>query len=321
MIPDPTWIDVIHHPPEEAALPDLPLEDTLQYLGSEAAMESLDANPYWPKWDGPWWRMMLLFEMGLASRIPRRCVDKLVSKMKSDCLHFFPIRIEELPPGANPYGDIPCHCQLGTLYCLLLACGVDVDTELPWIRPWFVKYQLPDGGLNCDEAVYSRDTPHSSIVSTLPPLEAVLSADEWTPEEERFLDRGAEYLLQRRLFRSLSKGGVVINESWTRLCFPRFYQYDLLRGLRFLARWAERRGRRIPAEAVAEAIGLVRPIPGRRMFEEEPRTRRAPHWEVVYPASTFDLLDRASREAAWLRNEWRETLLRLNRVIDSGAPL
>jgi hypothetical protein len=255
--------------------------------------------------------MMLLFEMGLASRIPRRCIDTLVEKMKSDCLQFFPFRIEDLPPGTNSYRDIPCHCQLGTLYCLLSGYGIPVDEELPWIRPWFLQYQLPDGGLNCDEAVYSRDKPHSSIVSTLPPLEALLSVSILSPDEERFLDNGAEYLLKRRLFRSISKGGIVIDESWTRLCFPRFYQYDLLRGLRFLVQWAERRGRRIPEEAVAEAVGLIRPVPGRRIVDEETKTRRGPDWNTVYPASTFELLDRASREAAWLQNEWRETLLQL----------
>src|SRR6185369_16599912 len=122
------------------------------------------------------------------------------------------------------------HCQLGCVFQVLVACGVDVDARLPWIRPWFLRYQLPDGGLNCDEEAYTKATPRSSIVSTLPPLEAILLGTKraFTPGEEKFLDRGARYLLDRRLWRSVSKGGAVIDESWRRVAFPRFYFYDLL---------------------------------------------------------------------------------------------
>jgi hypothetical protein len=39
------------------------------------------------------------------------------------------------------------------------------------MRPWLRQYQLPDGGLNCDEAACVKSLK-SSMVSTLPPLEA-----------------------------------------------------------------------------------------------------------------------------------------------------
>jgi hypothetical protein len=334
MDPRAAILDAAARAPPPAPRPELSLDETLAFLGSAAALASLDEDPYWPKWDGPWWRMMLLYEMGLAARIPRACVERLVARMKVHYLTFFPLRIEELPPGKDMLRNVSCHCQLGTGYRLLSACGVDVDAELPWIRPWFLKYQLPDGGLNCDEAAYTRPEPHSSIVSTLPPLEAVLSCAALSPEEERFLDRGAEYLLARRLFRSARTGEVIgggpaspapsdvrrpkkgaIGERWTRLSFPRFYQYDLLRGLTFLAGWAERRGRTLPADAIAEAVARVVPEPRRRVFDDETRTLRGPDWGARQPATTFPLLERASAEDAWLRNEWRETALRLARRI------
>ena len=111
------------------------------------------------------------------------------------------------------------------MYRVLAACGVEVDREVPRLRPWCLEYQLPDGGLNCDEAVYTKEVPHSSVVSTLPPLEAVLfdSPNALTEEEAGFVDRGAAYLLERRLFRSVSKAGAVIDSDWLDPCFPRFY--------------------------------------------------------------------------------------------------
>ena len=55
-----------------------------------------------------------------------------------------------VPGGADPHRDVSCHCALGSIHQVLAACGVDVDRALPWIRPWFVRYQMADGGLNCD---------------------------------------------------------------------------------------------------------------------------------------------------------------------------
>jgi sulfide:quinone oxidoreductase len=46
------------------------VEKTKSYLSSESALSSIERDPYWPKWDSPWWHMSLLNEMGLAKEIP-----------------------------------------------------------------------------------------------------------------------------------------------------------------------------------------------------------------------------------------------------------
>lgn len=269
---------------------------TEAWLDSPEALGAIALDPYWPKWDGPWWRMLLLYEMGLASRFPRACVKTLTRTVDRHCLHFFPARIEDLPPGADPIRNVACHCQLGTVYQVLSACGVDVDRELPWIRPWFLKYQLPDGGLNCDESAYTKAQPHSSFVSTLPPLEAVLFCTRrpFADDEIRFLDRGAEYLIRRNLCRSISRG-TLIDAAWLRPAFPRFYFYDVLRGLRFLRRWAERLGRTLPQNLLLDPVGA----PDRRSFAGT-FTRRFVNgsWKRV-PAATFDLLDAVDPSLFW----------------------
>jgi len=44
---------------------------------------------------------------------------------------------------------------------------------------------------------------------------------------------GENYLLERRLFRSL-QSGEVINKRWLRFSFPTFWHYDVLRALDYL---------------------------------------------------------------------------------------
>src|SRR4029077_17126288 len=69
--------------------------------------------------------------------------------------------------------------------------------------------------------------------------------------------RGQEYLLERRLFRRRSTGEGIERDRkggarGTRLAFPTWWHYDVLRGLEYL-----RRAGVAPDERVAEAIDLV----------------------------------------------------------------
>ncbi|MBI2363352.1 MAG: hypothetical protein HYV15_08240, partial [Elusimicrobia bacterium] len=234
------------------------VQSSLTYLSSQAALDSLARDPYWPKWDSPWWHMTLLWELGLAERIPKPAVASLTRSIGSRYLKIFPTSPEELPAGTDPYRDIACHCALGTAYQLLTACGVDVDSDLPWVRPWFLKYQLPDGGLNCDDQAYAKERPKSSVVSSLPPLEAVLlcTPRPFTSEEASFLDRGAAYLAGHRLFRS-ADGTRILDQGWLKPRFPRFYEYDLLRGYAFLRRWSRMRGKTFPTVETEEAATIL----------------------------------------------------------------
>ena len=85
------------------------------------------------------------------------------------------VRVNPLPEGVDPHRGYPCHCQLGNVYQVLAAYGLDVDKKLPWIRPWFLRYQMADGGLNCDNDAYlaTSECP-SSMVGTIAAFEAVL---------------------------------------------------------------------------------------------------------------------------------------------------
>jgi len=226
------------------------------YLASAKARESLAQDPYWPKWNSPWWHLTALFELDRADAIPREAAEAMLAAIEAKYLRFFPNPREPLPPGKDPHRDALCHCAVGNISSALAACGLDLDARAPWLRAWLLHYQLPDGGLNCDEKVYAAGGA-SSIQSTLPALEAVLRVERpHTPAEELFLDRGAEYLIERRLVRR-RRDGKVMDESFLKIGFPRFYDYDVLRGLSFLAGWSRARRANVPRDAVADAMSAL----------------------------------------------------------------
>lgn len=231
---------------------------TKKYLDSDEALKSIERDPYWPKWDSPWWHMRLLHELGLASEIPKNALNKMVAVLKNHYLPIFPIHAHEILSGTDPIRKIACHCAVGSMYQVLFSAGIDVDSELPWMRPWIIRYQLPDGGLNCDEQAYTKENPKSSIVTTINCLEAIFFCRkaDLTPEEFIFLEKGAQYLLKQRLFRKVSNGEV-IDPDWLEIKFPRFYEYDFLRGYYFLAKWSKFSNKKLPVELIEEVELLV----------------------------------------------------------------
>lgn len=309
------------------------IADSVGYLGSDAALRSLEADVYWPKWDSPWWHMLLLHERGEAKRIPDRVVAKMVDRLNALPLKIFPIRPEDAL-GADPWRDSTCHCALGCMYQVLTACGVDVDAELPWIKPWFSRYQMADGGLNCDQEAYlvEHECP-SSMVATIAPFEAMLLG-KWSAEQRVFLERASGFMIQRELMLGSPTAHNAeerqAQAGWLSPCFPRLYFYDVLRGLAALVRWAELSGRAIPRRAVAGVIShLVQAFPDgvihvqRQAYTGCPTTfnqNAAGEW-VRQGTSRFPLLDAVSvvgAPSAALTRQWSTTRRGLLHLLDAG---
>jgi hypothetical protein len=237
---------------------------SVHYLASDAAQASLAADIYWPKWHSPWWHMLLLHELGEARRIPERAVAGMVEGLQAFPLKIFPIEPGELPPGADPHRHVLCHCALGSIVQVLSACGRDVDRDLPWARPWFVRYQMADGGLNCDDTAYlERAECPSSMVGTIAAFEAMLLGDprDWTADQAAFVERAAGFLIERRLMLGSqtrhNAGERDRQPAWLAPCFPRFYLYDVIRGLGAVVRWSEHTDRSLPLRAISGVIDHV----------------------------------------------------------------
>jgi hypothetical protein len=194
---------------------------------------------------------------------------------------------------------------------------------------------MPDGGLNCDEDAYRADPDASSIVATIAPLEAVLfRSQELSDAEKGFLDRGAQCLLRRELrLGSASKYNADEKHDegdWLKLCFPRFYFYDVLRGLSFILKWAEARNRSIPESAITTVVDHLRSsYPDGQIRMERQSFEEAFTWVISHtgefqkrePASHFPLLDEVSAVGSvspYLTAEWAEAEARMDRLRSRG---
>jgi hypothetical protein len=312
-------------PPVDAEL----IATSVRYLGSAEAAASLARDTYWPKWDSPWWHMLLLFELGVADRIPPAVALRMVAGLDALPVHTFPIRDEDWPAGADRKRDSSCHCALGCVHQVLTASGVDVDRALPWIAPWLARYQLPDGGASCDDTAYLSGEPDaSSMVATIAPFEAAL-AGPLTPA----LERAAGFLIDRALVRgSASRHNAEERDAaagWLLPTFPRFYFYDVLRGLAALVRFADIHGRRLPFAAVVPAAShLARAFPdgvvrvGRRGRDTHRHTLAFVDgaWGRQ-PTSSFALLDAVGEvgtASPALTRQWTDTRRTLLALVEAG---
>jgi hypothetical protein len=189
---------------------------------------------------------------------------------------------------------------------------------------------MADGGLSCDGDAYlvAGECP-SSMVGTIAPFEAMLEGAR-TAEQRAFLPRAAAFLVERKLhLGSATAHNAAERDSaqrWGRLCFPRFYFYDVLRGLAALVRW----GQPAPLAAVEQvATRLAREFPdgvvtlGRRGFEGSHTMRRlAEGWVRKQPTSSFALLDATSAIGAVspaLTRQWTAARRRLIELLDAGV--
>jgi hypothetical protein len=144
------------------------------------------------------------------------------------------------------------------------------------------------------------------MVATIAPFEAMLARPPTSPSDTAPLDRAAAFLIERQLMNgSPSRHSAEERDAaprWLLPCFPRFYFYDILRGLTALVRWAESRARPLPLDAVSGVIShLVTAFPDgvvhlqRRAYAGTPTMALVDGtWVRGRPASTFPLLDTTS---------------------------
>jgi len=310
------------------------IQESVSYLKSSDALMALSQDPYWPKWDGPWWHMLLFHEMGVTGLIPKEIIPPFIASLNRLPLKIFPIQPADYPPGLDPYRGSACHCQIGTVYQVLSSCGVNVDAQLPWMRSWILNYQMPDGGYSCDNNAYLvKDEVPSSMVGLISVFEALLlcTPRPWTKDENATLDKGAAFLIERKLINGSAtehnKSERDRAKKWADLCFPRFYHYDILRGLNAITLWAEKTGGQIPESAIKEAIKLVEDqavngqLKQRRKIYENTNTffvDEKKEWSTQRrPASIFPLVaavNQPEQDSPFLSQQWHQVKDRLAKI-------
>ena len=185
----------------------------------------------------------------------------------------------------------------------VVAVGAYFGVDVRGIVERLLGEQMADGGWNCEQ---ENGSTRGSFHTTIDVLEGLLEharATGGSAELTAALERGQEYLLERRLLRRLSSG-TLIDPAFTQFSFPTGWHYDVLRGLEYL-----RAAEVTPDARVAEAIDVVRSKrdrDGRWSLEN-------PHQSEMVNARVRDLdLDMDEREGRPSR--WNT--LRAMRVLD-----
>jgi hypothetical protein len=186
-------------------------------------------------WDGPnedrgllttLYSLVVLMDLGLdpASKQARQMIERVDRRLVFKPLKNRPFLRGETEPCIN--GRI-------------LAVGAYFKRPNHALANQLLREQLEDGGWNCEAVEPSPKRPksrRSSFHTTICVLEGLLEyarAGGKSAAVTKARKRAEEYLLERRLFRSL-RTGEVIDERWLRFSFPTFWHYDVLRGLDYL---------------------------------------------------------------------------------------
>ncbi len=139
-------------------------------------------------------------------------------------------------------------CVCGMFLGLLEYFDHDATEERHGLLKFILEEQKSDGGWNC-----RADSNVSSVHTTISVLEglALVEANEHSKAVDETIRRGQEYLLERKLFRSL-RTGEVIHPNFKKFSFPPRWKYDVLRALENFAETGARRDPRLE-----EAMQLV----------------------------------------------------------------
>jgi hypothetical protein len=193
----------------------------------------------WP--GGQWdlitlWSLTVLKDLGLdpASRRARKMIGRVE-------------RLVFKPLNNRPYfnGETePC------INGRILGFGAYFKEPNDALARQLLAEQLPDGGWNCEAPKSSRSSFHTTICV----LEGLLDyerAGRKSAALTKARKRAENYLLSRRLFRSLSSGDV-IDKRWLRFTYPTHWHYDVLRALDYFRDAGAK-----PDSRMQEAIQIV----------------------------------------------------------------
>jgi hypothetical protein len=189
--------------------------------------------------------LVALKDLGLdpASKEARKMIDRVDKRLVFKPLNNRPFLHGETEPCIN--GRI-------------LAIGSYFKEPNDALAKQLLGEQLEDGGWNCEAQEESPKRPkskRSSFHTTICVLEGLLDyerAGRKSPAVTKARKRAENYLLERRMFRSL-RTGEVIDQRWLRFSFPTFWHYDVLRGLDYLRNAGVKPDRRV-REAVETVI-------------------------------------------------------------------
>ena len=176
---------------------------------------------YSPKWTSTTYTLLQLHWLGLPTGHPQALAG-----------------CQQLWAGAHWYGGglnlarsvhEPETCITAMLILLAASFGFQAE-RLETALGWLMDQQLDDGGWNCE--TIRSGSRHGSFHTSICTLDALMQYREagGTIDVTPALERGRQFFLDHRLYRSRHTGEVV-NPAFTRFPFPPQWHFDVLRGL------------------------------------------------------------------------------------------
>jgi hypothetical protein len=171
--------------------------------------------------------LVVLKDLGLdpASKQARKMIDRVDKRLVFKPLNNRPFLHGETEPCIN--GRI-------------LAIGAYFNEPNDALANQLLGEQLEDGGWNCEARPFlppkRPQSQRSSFHTTICVLEGLLEYERAAHKSvavNKARKRAENYLLDRRMFRSL-RTGEVIDNRWLRFSVPTFWHYDILRGLDYM---------------------------------------------------------------------------------------
>ena len=210
---------------DEARILDGPIVRTL--AGGQQADGSFGVHAY-TKWHGAHWRLVSLVELGIPAGEPRAvaAAGTVLGWLTGESHRRAVPVVEGLARR--------CGSQEGNALAVASRLGLAGDERARLLATSLIEWQWPDGGWNCDR----RPQAHrSSFHETLPPIWGLHEYSRATGDADAAgaARRGAELLLEHRVFRAL-RSGEPIHDEWLTLHWPPYWHYDVLQAMVVLAR-------------------------------------------------------------------------------------
>ncbi|MDG6902425.1 MAG: hypothetical protein JRM80_10780 [Nitrososphaerota archaeon] len=276
-------------------------KDVMSYPPVADLKSSQGKRGYWlpedesynPKFTATIWQLMLLGEMGVP---PLPWIDSATKRLTTQ--HWVDSGAWTCSPVGEKVEEEPCIS--GNMLRTMTAFGYD-DPRIQKGLDWLPEIQLEDGGWNCDT---TPGATHSSFMSTIEPLWAFSEypRQKWTRKMKASAERGAEFLLAHRVYKSHRdwrpvelKGleDVFSADMLTKFHFPMYYYYDALHGLRVLTKLGYQDDERI-GDAVHLLLSKMTPE-GKWLLEGDwVRERRA------HRRKTLVTVEELGRPSKWI---------------------
>jgi hypothetical protein len=247
---------------------------------------------YFPVFGATNWRALVLSDFGLDATNPR--IKKI-----ADLLFEYKLRLSS---PFNFYHEEMCISA--NTARMLSRFGYADDPRVQKLYDWLIEDQRKDGGWNC-----SQGTP--GTLDVWEPLAAFASLPKAkrTPKMEDAISRGAEFYLERQLFKEGRP-----YPPWLRLHYPNHYYYDVLVGLDVLTQLGFAGDRRL--RPALKILTDKRQRDGRWLMDRlhpdiGPETKIHPDKEKIQPL----VIEKPRKPSKWIT---LKALRVLKRVEEAG---